>query len=60
MCICRYVHRELIEKVFYLRQFDKDVCVQLALAFTSSVMAPGEQACIHTCIYAYLHACIHA
>ena len=40
----RYVHKQLLSRVWYLRLFDRAVCVRLALKFTSTVMAPGEQA----------------
>ena len=40
----RHVHKQLVEKVWYLKLFDNAICVELALKFASSVMAPGEQA----------------
>jgi len=42
--VIMYVHKSLLTKVFFMRSMDQSFVVQVAMRFTSSVMAPGELA----------------
>ena len=38
----RFVHKRLFQIIYYLRNVDRGVCVQIALRLNGGVMAPGE------------------
>lgn len=43
----RIVHGDMLDKVWYLRLYDKIVSVKIARNFSSTVLAPGEEAPLH-------------